>query len=614
MLVKTSTTVLVGVEVSGDRGRRVRVGPGSRSLLDLLEPGWRRDLESGAAAAGLDVPDEVLAAAVRELGNHARGASPAQTARIWPACVIVAMARVAMSRLVIPDTGSAQDAGDDSKFRASAWTEWQRAAGLRVSRRAAQEWERAFAGAVSALGATPAGITSALTASPPLDAAQVLAAHAQPPREKEDETEDTREPDGTRLEPFGRGVVRVLVEAGTGADAFDTYYGSGDPDDEAEAPVMPEDITDPADPLLTFDQGGDPVGPVLPNEPVWVLHPEDLTLASDAPLRVLMTSRLPLTWRGWHLAQLDLRGVAWIGLEESRRRVVRGRTKPVLRLGPPLPGVTAAGRPVCAVPPSVLLPPGPGRWRVVVRRVQTGAVLVDLTVPSTIAPEVLWGRCPRPLLGELSITVGAVGRTGPGLRRTITVAEGLALACHPTTRLTTEQGLDPAEAVLTAPPGMTVSPSAVPFGEETAHKEVTCVTGPVTQRLTVVPPHIRLRVEPEPGSGGSPGPWHHAGPLSLTSEDLWRGGSLRLDLPGIEDLPPIEVIAADGETDAAEVPAQVLEPTRQGWYPLRRMLDTVRTRGAVKLVISAGGDRRATIARVSATAAYSDQWAIDAAE
>jgi hypothetical protein len=429
--------------------------------------------------------------------------------------------------------------------------------------------------------------------------------------------------------------------------------GSGGDDDAAEVPVLPDDVVDQLDPLLTFDEGGDPVGPVLPDEPVWVLHPEDRTLASDVPPRVLVTSRPPLTWRGWRLAQLDLRGVSWIGLEESPRRVVRGRTKPVLRTGPPLPGITVSGstgsgstvpgRPVYAAPPTVLLPPGPGHWRIVVRRARTGAVLADVTVPGGTASDALWSRVPRPVLGELVITVTAAGRAGraaPGLRRVVTVAEGLALTCHPRIRLTSDTGLEPAEALLTAPPGMTVSPTAVPFGELAARKDVTCVVGPVTQRLAVTPPHLRLRVEPEPGSGGSPGPWHYAGPLPLTTDDLWHGGALRLDLPGTDRLPSLEVIpenpgsAPDSDPERASdpgtgtgagagKPAQVLEPTRQGLYPLRRMLDTVRARGTANLVITVWdsrpgggtpGPRRAVIARVSADGAYADQWAIDAGQ
>lgn len=67
----------------------------SAALLDLLEPGWRRDLSAGARAADLDVEADLLQAAARALGDQAREGSPVETARKWPACVVVALARVA---------------------------------------------------------------------------------------------------------------------------------------------------------------------------------------------------------------------------------------------------------------------------------------------------------------------------------------------------------------------------------------------------------------------------------------------------------------------------------------------------------------------------------------
>lgn len=570
----------------------MRAGLGNRSLLDLLEPGWRRDLKAGAVASGLEVPDDMLAAAVRALGDHARGGgSPGRAACLWPACLVVTVARVVMAR-------------DDSGSGPSPWMAWQRAAGLRATHRAGREWEHAFARALASLGTMPPGIASDAPAS------EALAAHAAP------DVRELREAAGhgeeIRLDPFGGGVLLIRGERDG---------------DEPESLAFPGEVTDPLDPLLTFDEGGDPVGPVLPEEPVWALYPEDRTLASDAPPRLVVTSRLPLTWRGWRLVQLDLRGISWIGLDGGRRHAIRGRTKPVLRTGPPLPGLTApGGQPVYGAPPSVLLPPGLGRWRIVVRRPETGAVLADVTAPGGAAApgdktapgpaalDGLWSRVPRPLLGKLAITVTADGRAVPGLRRVVTVAEGIVLACHPRTRLTSDAGLEPAEALLTAPPGMTASPPAVPFGQDTEHKQVICVAGAVTQQLTVTPPHLRLRVEPEPGSGTAPGPWHHAGPMTLTADDLWRGGSLRLDLPGIDGQPPVEVTTAGPDVRIV----QVLEPTAQGRYPLRRMLDTVRVRGTVHLTItirdSTAGDRSVTIARVSAAGSGADQWAIESGE
>ncbi|MGH3293908.1 MAG: hypothetical protein ACRDP7_19080, partial [Trebonia sp.] len=367
---------------------------------------------------------------------------------------------------------------------------------------------------------------------------------------------------------------------------------------------------------------------VLPADIVWALYPPERDLRSDVPPRVIVTGRPPLTWHGWHQVQLDLRGASWLGLDAGRRRTVRGRTTPVLRTGVPITGVTAGGRPVYAAPPGVLLPPGPGRWRVEARRTGSGAVLASVTAPGDAwQPDALWRRAPRPLLGELTITAtaisppaqpdalaqpGPLAKPGaPGLRRTIVVAEALTITSHPAQRLTTQRGLEPAEAVIGTPPGMTVSPSALPFPEETATREITCVAGPAVQRLAVTPPHVRLRIDPEPGSGAAPTPWHYAGPLRLTPDDLRRGGALRLDLPGVAVPPPIAVTARDAGQPArqARAPVQVLEPTRPGLYPLRRILDTVTANGDVELVITIG-TRTVTIATVTGPAPAADAWAL----
>jgi hypothetical protein len=58
---------------------------------------------------------------------------------------------------------------------------------------------------------------------------------------------------------------------------------------------------------------------------------------------------------------------------------------------------------------------------------------------------------------------------------------------------------------------------------------------------------------------------------------------------------------------AREQVVQVLEPTRQGRYPLRRMLDTVNSHREVLLRITAGG-RTAIVARVRWTADRADPW------
>jgi hypothetical protein len=277
--------------------------------------------------------------------------------------------------------------------------------------------------------------------------------------------------------------------------------------------------------------------------------------------------------------------------------------KPGFAAGPPVPGVTTAtAAPVHAWLPTVLLPAGPGRWRIEARRAGSGPVLAAITTTAADwSPDQLWRQVSHPVLGMVTVTVTPADRTaGTGLRRSIAVAEGLGAAYSPMPRLTGEGGLEPAEAVLTAPPGMTVSPQAALVPAESVTIDMTCVAGPVVFPLRVTPPHLAMRIEPEPGSGGKPTAWHHLGRLAISGSSLRRGGALRLDLPGHARDPAIEVVAR------AQI-VQVLQPTRQGRYPLRRMLDTVNSHHGVSLRITVGG-RTAIIAHVGGTAGGADPW------
>jgi hypothetical protein len=573
------------------------------TLLGLLEPGWRRELAAGVPVGRLDAEPSVARAAAASLGEQSRSLRPGGAAERWPACVIVALAGVAAA------------AGTES-----FWPAWHRAAGLRQSRRSAGEWGSAFLAALRTLGLPAAGST----------ADEAVLAHATAPsRGSQGENPDEGERGnvagkegqtvGLRLDPFGGGVLRV-----------DTASGQARPTLPEEV-ALPEDVVGHGDRLLVFDTDGALAGPVLPAEAVWVVCPVTAELRSDVPLRTVMTSTLPLAWRDWRLVQLDLREASWLALRdiqanvgtearaEGERRVVRGRTKPVLRTGPPVPGVTTTvGKPVFAAPPEVLLPPGRDQWRVEVRRARSGAVLASVTAAGDAwRPDALWRNVPRPLLGELTIivttgivTTGIVttGTVTTGLRRSVVLAEGLGVISYPVPRLTSAHGLEPAEAVISAPPGMTVSPAAVEYPEDAVTRQITCVAGPVVVPLTVTPPHIRLRVEPEPGSGGTATSWHHVGPLRLTSADLWRGGALRIDLPGIAVPPPVTVTAAS-TAETGKEPVQVLDPTRDGRYPLRRILDTVAVRGHAELTITIAASP-VTIATVSGTSEVNDPWSM----
>ncbi len=622
-------------------------GPPAGTLLDLLEPGWRRHLGSGELAGTLDVEPEMLDATAKALGDLSRSDPPTVLNHRWPACIVVAVAQIT--------------AHHDKNGK--VWPAWHRAAGARATKRSTADWAEAFVGSLAALGVpAPAGdpratvlAHAALTASS-LPEFLRLAGAGAPEQELaelgpgvaallrlsagtgfvercralmklfsedgEPGAEDLADlslprriidaartvaaahpgPGGApplRLDPFGRGVLTLDAEP----DAE-----RGREDAGSWTALAPGEVADPADPLLVFDAEGEPVGAVLPPEAVWLVYPQDRALRADTAPRVLVESRLPLTCTGWRLVQLDLAGVAWLELERAgedapRRHPVRSRAKPQLVTGAPVPGIrTADGLPVFGTLPAVRLPAGEVRWWVEVRRPGSGQVLAETEADGDgWDPQRLWDRVPRPVLGELVVTVTARG-TAPvtGLRRAVAVAEGLAVCYSPKRRLTSAEGLEAAEAVLSAAPGMTASPCAAPIPAEVTGIEVACVAGPVVLPLRVTPPHCRIRIEPEPGSGDAPTDWHILGPLPLEMADLIRGGALRLDLPGAAAGPPIDVVAAGAIV-------QVLEPSKRGGYPLRRMLDTVSVHGGAELRITIG-ERTAVIARISASAPAADPW------
>jgi hypothetical protein len=219
----------------------------------------------------------------------------------------------------------------------------------------------------------------------------------------------------------------------------------------------------------------------------------------------------------------------------------------------------------------------------------------------------LWAGAPRPLLGELLVTAVPVkvddssqGEERGGMRRTVFVAEGLGIRYHPPLRLTGATGPEPGTALLVSAPGMTAAPGAVQLPAGVLAAPVRLVAGPVVRTLRTTPPLLRTRIEPEPGSANVATPWHSAGPLPLGPAELRRGGALRLDLPGVDRNPPLAVVA-EGRT------VQWLEPSRQGRYPLRRLLDTIAVHGRADLRITVDG-REATVATVTAPLPSSDPW------
>lgn len=599
------------------------------ALLDLLEPGWRIRLRAGALAGELEVEPEVRDAAARALGQASRARDPAELARRWPACVAVALAQVAAAGY---------------RRRGGFWSDWHRACGA-VRSRPAVDWGRAFLDALAELGlpaphrdadtavlvhmALPTsclgevlGRQAVSAACGPADpAVRALLRHGgaaaesllgrcrtlvellrtgaddasaedvaglrlparivDAARQVVSDLSETRPT--LRLDPYGQGVL--LADSGRGA--------------------APEDVASTGEPLLLFDEDGAALSGALPPEAVWALHPEDRRLCADVPPRVLVAGGTPLGWRGWRLVLIGLDRVSWLALDgaDARRHRVRGRSRPRLVTGPALPGVTTpAGLPVHPALPAVRLPEGEGRWRVEVRRANGGPVLARTEVSAADWESTrLWAAMGRPVLGELVVSATSLvaADAQAGFRRTVAVAEGLAVRYSPDIRLTHARGIEPVEVVLPSAPGLTMAPHAVALAPSVEHVEVRCVAGPVVRTLVLTPPRARTRVEPESG-GGPAAAWHTFGPLPLDLAAFRRPVALRLDLPGIAYHPPLDVVAGN------EV-VQRLEPSQRGRYPLRRLLDTIAAHGDAELRVTIAG-RTATVARLAAAATGADPW------
>jgi hypothetical protein len=615
-------------------------------LLGLLEPGWRRHLVTGEPAGTIDVAPEVLGAAATALGELSRSDPPQVLARRWPACLVVAMAQV-----------TAHHARDGK-----VWPAWHRAARVRSGKRSTANWAEAFLASLTALGIPALDgdpqqtvLAHAVVTTPCLPAFLRLAGAGAPEQElagsdpavaallhlpagasfvercralMERLTGDSEShavdltalslpgrivaaarvaaaaPPGlaaagpTRLDPFGRGVLTCDAVIDDGPAVTGPWTA-----------MPPDEISGWPDLLLAFDAEGHPIAAELPPEPVWLVHPADRPLHADTAPRILMESKLPLPWKGWRLVQVDLSAVAWLelaaaGAATPPRRPVRGRAKPRLVPGTPVPGIsTMSGLPVFGTLPTVRLPPADEiRWLVEMRRLGSSQALAVAEADGNHwNTERLWERVPRPVLGELVVTATALGNaSAPGLRRVVAVAEGLTASYSPALRLPREEGLEAAEAILIPSGGMTIAPSAAVIAAEVTAIDVACVAGEAMLPLRITPPHWRVRIEPEPGSGGAATAWHSHGPLRLETPDLVHGGALRLDLPPVTVDPPIDVVAADKVV-------QVLEPFRRGGYPLRRMLDTVTAHGSAELRITVGA-RTAVIATITAAAPVTDLW------
>lgn len=352
------------------------------------------------------------------------------------------------------------------------------------------------------------------------------------------------------------------------------------------------EIVDADDPLLIFTEGGRriPAHLAVPPDTVWLLHPCDRTVVADVPPRTIVECPLPVGWDGWRLSQVVLEGATWVGLsgEGSRRRPIRGHSRPRVISGEPVSGITTPyGSPVYSTPPSVWLPAETRTsWLVDIRPAAGGGSVFtrSFTVeePTKIGAE-LWAGLPRPVLGAFEVTVrGPIGRS---TRRTVFIAEDLRTAYTPSVRLFSPAGLVPGEASITAGRTMTVEPPVLSYSPTEREQVVTCTAGDQIESLIVAPPYMRVLAEE---TGQSPR-WH-TGPVRLLTETFSDAESLLVEVPASGALPPIEVLAG-GRC------VQEISPSGRGRYSLKRAQDTVARHRSADLVLSLTG-RRVPVARV----------------
>jgi len=235
----------------------------------------------------------------------------------------------------------------------SFWPGWHRAAGLRPTRRSAGQWGQAFVEALTTLGGTPPDdhpeqmvlVHAAVPDACLREFLGILAAERRTGGETVDADLPGANPAVKALLRSGnpaatsfvercRSTLRLLTDPGRPAEenrpASDEFlpprilgaastvaeelmsspaptaslrldpFGQGvlvaDSGGQGWRPALPARI---ADPMLIFDVGGEHIiGPVLPAEPVWAVHPADRDLRSDAPPREIATSPPRSTRRG----------------------------------------------------------------------------------------------------------------------------------------------------------------------------------------------------------------------------------------------------------------------------------------------------------------------------
>lgn len=343
-------------------------------------------------------------------------------------------------------------------------------------------------------------------------------------------------------------------------------------------------VVEPADPILFFTEDGRqvPGSLPLPRSQVWILHPADRELLVTGEVGDEAEPTVPFGWEGWRLRLVSLDHAQAVTLAGGRAHSVHGQARPRLLLNEPVRGVTTPyGSPVYDRAPRLLLPGSPETpigWHVDVRPAAGGPHLVskEMAGPS----EVDLGRhLPAPLVGAFEITVR--GPLGRGMRRTIFVAERLAVSYQPSVRTLSADGLRAGTAKLSAAIGATLTPRELRFESRELAHVIEYRSADESEPLIVTPPHLSLLCA---GAGATT--WT-AAPLHLTTEQFAEAGRLLVRIPDDSEAGDLEIWV--GGMRVQDIPPSGQRSPGLTGYELARGADTIAEHGRAELVLQLAG-------------------------
>jgi hypothetical protein len=343
-------------------------------------------------------------------------------------------------------------------------------------------------------------------------------------------------------------------------------------------------VVEPADPILFFtDDGRQVPGSLsLPRGQAWILHPADQELAFTGEADKVAEPPVPFGWEGWRLRLVSLDNVQAVSLSGGRSHTVHGQTRPRLLLNAPVCGIaTPYGSPVYDDPPRLWLPGTTGatiNWHVDVRPASGGPSLLNLDIdgPSELD---LGQHLPRPVIGAFDVTVR--GPLGRGMRRTVFVADRLAVRYQPAVRALSTEGLRPATATLTAAIGAKLLPPQLRFGPRELGHLIEYRAAGETEPLVITPPHVGLLCA---GAGATT--WT-AAPLHLVTETFSDAGRLLVRIPN--DTEPADLEVWVGGRRVQVIPASGQRSPGLAGYELARGTDTVTEHGRAELILPLAG-------------------------